>query len=85
MNYSDGVVGEKILINTPYIKGNVEEGTEINNDMIGYKKIEEDEYDELAKDIYVYSVDISGKCASRDLKDGDYYYFDYLVECKISE
>lgn len=83
--YSDGIISEKWFINTPYLKGDLKSGTFITEDMIGYKEIPESEYDELKKDVYVYSVDIVGKCLSKDMKDGDYFYINKLVECDVPQ
>lgn len=84
-SYSDGVVNEKWLINTPYIKVDILNGTDITEDMIGYKKIPESEYDELKDNIYVYSVDIIHKCAGKDLKQGDYFYIKDLQLCEVEQ
>ncbi len=83
--YSDGIVREELLINTPYLKSNLKSGTLITEDMIGYKEIPESEYEALKKDVCVYSVDIVGKCLSTDMKDGDYFYINKLVECEVPQ
>ena len=81
--YGDGIVNQKMLINTPYIKTSAENGANITEDMIGYKEIPESEYEKLKDEIYVYSVDIVGKCITKDVKDGDYFYIKDLIDCKV--
>ena len=81
--YGNGIVNEKMLISTPYLKTSAENGANITDEMIGYKEIPESEYEELKKDIYVYSVDIVGKCFTKDVKDGEYFYIKDLIDCKV--
>ena len=73
------------LVSVPYLKVNIEEGGHITDNEIGYKEIDNLEYNNVSNEIFTDENMILNKCSSKDLKAGSYFYIADLVECSDNE